>query len=73
MTNYSCSTRACDELTRVLISAGKTETRVNDLEARIGRIDARLNLLLWFILGTLATSAGTLVMVVINLLSTRSA
>jgi hypothetical protein len=73
--NCNFNPQACLELTDARIELGKTETRLTGLEiwkaglnGRLDRIDARIEKLLWFLIVTLATSAGTLLLVVLGFL-----
>ena len=74
MDNCTFDPQACLALTDARINLAKTEARLTGLEgwketqnARLDRIDARIERLLWFLICTLATSAGTLLLAVLGL------
>ena len=59
----------------VLKSLGAAEARIDNLEkwqdaqnGHLARIDARLNLFLWFLVGIFAPSAGSLLALILSLL-----
>lgn len=55
---------SCADLTQLRITSGKMETRVETLENSQTKIERRLDQLLWFLLVTFASSAGTLAVLV---------
>ncbi len=60
MTPCNFTPATCGELTDLRISAGQTETRVEGLEKTQSKIESRLDWLLYFLVASLATSTGTL-------------
>ena len=64
---------ATAELTDIRIAQGRSEERIDNLEqwqkaqnGHLARMDARLDKFLWYLIGILTTSAGTLVVVLLT-------
>ena len=63
---------SCTELHNVSILVEKTETRVTNLEGWQDKLDSRLSKVQWFLIGIFATSAGSLLAIVLGFLFQRN-
>ncbi len=76
MSSYPCNftPQSCEELTETRILTTETKTRVDNLESwqksqngHLSRIDGRLDGVLWWLIGILASSTAALIVGVIQL------